>query len=132
MSRAALVHIAGPDELRIVGTLADDASLTYAPTTTREVTAVLSFLVRPAKGLPYMVRQVLGTDPKAHFAAAGKVTQMRRGRTVEVYAKGLRAQTDHGDACLVALDVTSIALRDTTTTHAEPQQKGADDAIAAI
>lgn len=97
---------ANNDEVRVTGRLAADAHLGY--TTDTPPVAVLTFEVHPAKGLPYQVRQVLGADPNVHFVAGAKAGSLRRGTAVQVFAKGLRTQSDHGVALLHLLDVTNV------------------------
>lgn len=92
--------------IRITGKLADDAHLGFTPG--EPSTAVLTLMVTPAKGLPYVVRQTIGTDPSAHIAAQAKLRVLRRGDEVSVYAEGLRAQSDHGVAALRAVGVTHV------------------------
>lgn len=92
--------------LRITGSLTRDAQLLYTPGD--KPAAVLVLHVDAPVGLPYYVKQVLGDDPKVHIAAASKLPLMRRGAQVAVYALGLRAQSDHGAACLACLNVTDV------------------------
>jgi len=92
--------------IRITGQLTEDARLGYTPGDSP--TAVLDLMITPAKGLPYLIRQPLGSDPSAHIAAQAKLRVLRRGDEVAVYAEGLRAQSDHGIASLRALGVTHV------------------------
>lgn len=98
------------DELHVTGTLADDAVLGFSAGADENRPAVLSFTIQPAKGLPYFVRQVIGTDVSAQIAARAKVREMRRGTVVTVYAKGCRFQSDHDQAGLRLLDVSDVVL----------------------
>lgn len=96
------------DELRVTGTLMSDATLLYSHGDIKH--AWLQVEIRPAQGLPYIAKQALGTDPKDHYAAAAKAHTFKRGARVQVYAMGLRAQTDHGHARLAMLGVTGVFL----------------------
>lgn len=100
------VQIELTDELRVRGTLYEDAKFTVQPGI--EPVGHLSFEIHPSIGLPYRVHQSVGTDPSAHIAASAKARTLRRGTAVQVYAKGLRSQTDHGVAALVLMGVTGV------------------------
>lgn len=121
----AITADAHQDEVRLTGTLHDDAELRYTPDASP--TALLCFEMHPAKGLPYRVRQVLGTDPTAHMIAAAKRVALKRGSTVVVYAKGMRATHDHGTAALVLLDVSDVMPLSTQThsRHGAPIERDA-------
>lgn len=112
-------QLCADDELRVTGTLVSDASMLYSAGETK--TAFLVVEIRPAQGLPYIAKQNLGTDPKDHYAAAAKAATFKRGCRVQVYARGLRAQTDHGHARLALLGVTGVFLinhrADETASH---------------
>jgi hypothetical protein len=94
------------DQVRITGTLHADAELRYIPGETPA--AMLCLEIHPAKGLPYRARQMLGTDPTAHMIAGAKRATLKRGTTVAVYAKGMRATHDHDMAVLLLIDVTDV------------------------
>ena len=97
------------DEIRVTGKLHEDAHMACTPeTASAPPVAVISFELHPAKGLPYLVRQVLGSDPSAHIVAAAKARTLKRGTGVQVFAKGLSARSDHGIAALHLLDVTHV------------------------
>ncbi|RZI82598.1 MAG: hypothetical protein EOP38_15400 [Rubrivivax sp.] len=96
---------AGVDELRITGTLEDDAHVTYTGAPHR---VVLLLKVRPAVGMPYVVRQVGSTDQNEWMAVEAKATALKRGAQVRVYAKGLRVQSHAAGAALLAVDVTGV------------------------
>ena len=98
------------DQVRITGQLHEHAHLAY--TTQQPPVAVLTLTIHPAKGRPYHITQVLGTDPTDHLIAAGKLCMLRRGAWVAVYGAGLRDQSDHGVACLAVLDVTDVHVID--------------------
>ena len=110
-----------PDEIRVTGQLHADACMTCTPeTASGPPIAAVTFEVHPAKGMPYMVYQVFGPAPSAHIAAAAKARTLRRGTAVQVFAKGLRAQSDHGYACLHLMDVTHVLpLSTNPATHTE-------------
>lgn len=101
-------EVSSGDELRVTGTLMSDATLLYSYGEVKQ--AWLHVEIRPSMGLPYSAKQALGTDPKDHYAAAAKARTFKRGARVQVYAKGLRAQADHGEARLAMLDVTGVFL----------------------
>jgi hypothetical protein len=107
------------DEIHVSGVLADDAVLGFMPGANDKHTAMLSFTIAPAVGLPYFVRMVMGTDPAAQIAARAKVRDLRKGTPVTVYAAGLRAQSDHDRAGLRLLKVTDVITRDTTASRIE-------------
>lgn len=94
------------DEVRITGVLHADAELRYIPG--ENPAAMMLLEIHPAKGLPYRVRQMLGTDPTAHMIAGAKRASLKRGTTVAVYAKGMRATHDHDIAALLLIDVTDV------------------------
>lgn len=101
-------QVSSSNELRVTGTLTSDAALLYSH---GDITyAWLQVEIRPALGLPYVAKQALGSDPKDHYAAAAKARTFKRGACVQVYATGLRAQSDHGQARLFMLGVTGIFL----------------------
>lgn len=100
-------EIRSVDELRVIGRLVDDAQLTF--TAGAHPHAVLCLEIAPAVGQPYRVRQDMGDDPTLHFALAGMVARLRRGSVVQVTAKGLLAQSDHGRAGLRLLGVTDVS-----------------------
>lgn len=107
------------DEVRIIGQLRNDAVLGY--TAQQPPVAVLSLEIHPAKGRPYRISQVLGTDPTVHMIAAGKLCTLRRGAWVAVKGAGLRDQSDHGLAVLAVLDVTEVhAISAPPTQAAKP------------
>jgi hypothetical protein len=93
---------------RITGVLQDDAMIGFLPGTSDSPHAVLSFEVQAEKGLPYVVRKPLGTDPTVHNCARSTASLLKRGCEVAFYAQGFRAQSDHGHACLMALGVTDV------------------------
>lgn len=92
----------------VIGPLLADAQLTFTPDATP--TAVLSLEIDAAKGMPYRVRHVLGTDPTVHMLAHQQACAMRRGAVVQAIGAGLRAQSDHGLAALVLLSPTDVTL----------------------
>lgn len=92
--------------LRITGQLTEDAQLLYTPG--KRPAALLRLMVQTPIGLPYHVKHYLGDDPKTHFAAQTKLQILRRGSLVAVYCEGLRAQSDHGTACLALVNVTDV------------------------
>jgi hypothetical protein len=98
------------DRIRIEGVLKDDAVLGYQPNATY-ATATLCFEIHPAKGMPYRVRQFLGTD--------AKLVALRRGARVAVYAAGARVQADHGVSALFLIDVTDVHPLPTPATSHE-------------
>jgi hypothetical protein len=93
------------DILKIKGTLRSDAVLLYTPGGTH---AILQLEIHPAKGLPYRVRQPLGSNPTDHLIARAKLAALKTGAVVAVYAAGLRTCTDHDIAALVPVDVTDV------------------------
>lgn len=93
------------DEVNVTGTVAADAVLTF---TGEPHQAVLSFRIDPCKGLPYLVRQVIGTEPSAQEAARSKARLLKKNTPVRVYAKGLRFQSDHDIAAVRLLDVSDV------------------------
>jgi len=92
--------------IRITGELTQDAALLYTPGATP--TAHLELHIDADIGLPYVARHPLGADPNAHMAAQAKLIMLRRGAQVAVYGAGLRAQSDHGIACLAVLRVSDV------------------------
>lgn len=93
--------------IRITGELTKDAEVLYQPGT-NGTTAMLELHLSADKGLPYVVRQMLGADPSVHIAASAKLAILRRGSKAAVYAIGLRAQSDHSIARLMALGVSDV------------------------
>lgn len=110
-----------PDEIRVTGRLHEDARMTCTPeTASAPPVAVITFQLHPAKGMPYLVQQVLGSDPSSHIVAAAKARTLKRGAAVQVFAKGLRARTDHGIAALQLMEVTHVfPLSTNQATHTE-------------
>jgi hypothetical protein len=96
---------AGVDELRITGVLEADAQVTYTGAPHR---VVLTLQVRPAIGMPYVVRQMGSTDQNEWIAVEAKAASLKRGAQVRVYAKGLRVQSHARGAALLLVDVTGI------------------------
>ena len=98
-----------PDEIRVTGQLHADACMTCTPETINgPPVAAVFFEIHPAKGMPYIVHQVFGPEPSAHIAADAKARTLKRGTAVRVFAQGLRAQSDHGYACLHLMKVTDV------------------------
>lgn len=95
-----------PRGVRITGQLTEDAQLLYTPG--ERPAAVLRLMLQTPIGLPYHVKHFLGDDPNAHLAAKAKLPIMRRGSLAAVYCHGLRAQSDHGVACLSLVNVTDV------------------------
>jgi antitoxin component of RelBE/YafQ-DinJ toxin-antitoxin module len=96
-----------PDNgVRITGVLQENAAVLYQAGI--QPSAMLVLKIAPEKGLPFLVRKPLGTDPNAHMAAQAKLVVMKRGDQVAVYAKGFQARDDHDVATLFALDVSDI------------------------
>jgi hypothetical protein len=93
------------DEVNVIGTLACDAQLTF---TGEPHQAVLAFQICPSRGLPYLVRQVIGAEPAAQEAARHKARLLKKNTPVRVYARGMRFQSDHDVAGLRLLDVTAV------------------------
>jgi hypothetical protein len=106
------------DRIRIEGVLKDDAVLGYQPNATY-ATATLCFEIHPAKGMPYRVRQFLGTDATLHMTTEAKLVALRRGARVAVYAAGARVQADHGVSALFLIDVTDVHPLPTPATSHE-------------
>ncbi|RZI81085.1 MAG: hypothetical protein EOP38_20455 [Rubrivivax sp.] len=96
---------AGVDELRVTGTLDEDARVTY---TGEPHQAVLMLHVRPAIGMAYLVRQAMGTDPTVWRATEAKAAHLKRGAQVRVFAKGLRVHAHTNGSALLLVDVTGV------------------------
>ncbi|TAL00154.1 MAG: hypothetical protein EPO09_00100 [Aquabacterium sp.] len=107
----------GTNEVRISGTLYEDAR--FFCTAGGQPQPVLQMIVLTSTGLPYFVKQVFGTDGADHYIAAAKARTLKKGRHVQVYAAGLRAQSDHGMAGLLALGVSAIFS--TEPPHHQPR-----------
>ncbi len=71
------------DRIQVTGHLRDDAKVLYGP---GGHTAVLVAEIEPAKGLPYLVIQQLGSSAAAHIAAKAKAKELRKGCRVTVHA----------------------------------------------
>lgn len=97
-------------EVRISGTLYEDAH--FFCTSGANPQPVLQMIVLTTTGLPYFVKQVFGAAGADHYIAAAKAKTLKRGQFVQVYAAGLRAQSDHGMAGLAALGVSAIFSSD--------------------
>ncbi len=95
------------DAIQIKGQLSEHAQVGYLPNTNPpEATLVLR--IQPARGMPYIAVQRLGSDPAAHIAAQSKLALMRRGTWVCVYAKSLQVRADHDTHALRVDGITSV------------------------
>lgn len=97
-----------PGEVRITGTLVDDAVMRVS--TGAAPHAVLCMLVQAPGGLPWLIRHDCGTAASEHIAAAAKARAMRRGALVRVYASGAIPRLDHDTAALRLEGVTDVQL----------------------
>ena len=93
-------------EIRIIGTLAEDARFSITHTAPHQ--GHLAVQITAAKGLPIVATQNVGSNPSDHIAASAKAHELRRGSRVTVYAAGATTQTDHGLACIRLHGVTEI------------------------
>lgn len=94
------------DFVRITGTLTRHAELRM--TTGERPHGLLFVELQTAVGLPFEVRQDVGTDPGEINAAAAKQRALHRGLRVTVYARGITPRTDHGAAVLRLHGVTDV------------------------
>lgn len=93
-------------QVRVTGTLTQDAQLRYTPGA--QPHGLLFLEITQSAGLPYEVRQDCGTDPARLIAAESKRRLLRRGALVTVYARGITPRLDHGRAVLKLEGVTDV------------------------
>lgn len=95
-------------EIRVTGTLLDDAELRFTPGSDGKSYASLMVRLLQPLGRPYEAWQYIGTEPVQHIAAAAKQQLLKRGDRVTIYARGIRARTDHGHAVMALEHVTDV------------------------
>lgn len=120
----ATVHQA--QGLRITGTVSEAAFIGGSGYGTDKPSATLCLKVTPTKGLPYDVRQDLGTNPSAHIAGHAKAKLLTKGAPVVVYGTGLRVRIDDEQAVLRVLDVTDVIPQSLPPHHATQATDGPD------
>lgn len=84
--------------VRVTGVLTADADL--AQTTGAQPHSLLTLLLQPPCGLPYLARVDLGCDITDHMAAEAELPRLRKGALVSVAGDALDLRTDHGHAVL--------------------------------
>ena len=94
------------DEVSVTGTLRADAHVLYRAGD--PPTGVLVFDIQPTKGLPYFIRQPIGTNRDHHITTEDQVKHMRKGVVVRAFGRGLVPQSDHGHAGLCLLGVNAV------------------------
>lgn len=97
------------DLIQVTGHIAKDAAILYSPGGKH---ACLALEIEPARGLPYLVVQPLGTDPSLHVAARAKARQLRRGALVTVYASHYSLHTEPSRQLLKMEGVQDVLCRD--------------------
>lgn len=113
------------DRIQIEGQLADQAVVGAVPNTRPPVYRLTMVLV-PARGLPYLVSQNLGTDATAERAARAKQRILKRGAWVKVFAKGLDFTVDHGTKTLVVNGITDVIPMNLPAAPALHEQEARD------
>ena len=108
MREAPTTALSTAQGLRITGTVSEAAFVGGSGYGTATPSATLCLKVTPSKGLPYDIRQDLGTNPSAHIAGHAKAKLLTKGAPVVVYGCGLRVRIDHEQALLQVLDVTDV------------------------
>ncbi len=97
------------DLIQVTGHIAKDAAILYTP---GGKSACLALEIEPARGLPYLVVQPLGTDPSLHVAARAKARQLRRGALVTVYATHYSLHSEPSRQLLKMEGVQDVLCRD--------------------
>lgn len=80
------------DQIQVTGHISREAQVLFHA----DQSACLALEIEPARGLPYLVIEPLGTDPSLQVAARAKARQLPRGALVTVYATHYTLQCDHG------------------------------------
>lgn len=99
----ALAHLG---RVRVAGVLALNAQLYPAAAGN----AFIQLQLRPAQGLPYVARVLLGTDPADYMQAEAELPRMRAGAMVSVAGDGLAPQQDHGHAVLRVVHARDLVV----------------------
>ena len=106
------------DVIHITGQLSERAHLGAIPNTTPPADTLV-MRIQPAKGLPYLAVQMLGSDDCMHTAAQSKLHLLRGGDWVRVYAASLRYRHDHGIETLVLDGITDVIPLNTPANRIE-------------
>ena len=104
-----------PGQLRVAGTLTEDARL--LPTTGTPPHLFLWVDLQPAQGLRYSAKVDLGTDLADHMAAEALLPHLRAGAVISLAGESLRLRMDHGHAALVVEHPHSVLLLSNPTAH---------------
>jgi hypothetical protein len=97
-----------PGALRVTGSLTSAAEL--RPTTDVPMRLLLCVQLQPERGLPYVARVDLGTDPSDHLAADALLPHLRAGAVLSVAAEALELRSDHACQVLRLVQPHSVLL----------------------
>jgi hypothetical protein len=106
------------DLVHVTGQLTERAYIGTIPNTSPPEFSLVLHL-QPAKGLPYVVVQPLGSDAAAYRAATAKLHLLRAGNWARFYATGFYLRHDHSTQALIAHGVTDVMPLDLPTNHTE-------------
>lgn len=109
-----------PGVLRVTGSLTAPAQL--RPTTGTPMHLLLCVELQPERGLPYVARVDLGTDPGDHLAADALLPQLRTGAVVSVAAEAMELRSDHERQVLRLIEPHSVVLLEHPRAPAEPTE----------
>lgn len=104
-----------PGALRVTGTLTAPAEL--RPTTDVPMHLLLCVQLQPARGLPYVARVDLGTDPGDHLLAEELLRHLRTGAVLSVAAEALELRSDHDRQVLRLVQPHSVVLLEHATSQ---------------
>jgi hypothetical protein len=97
-----------PGALRVTGSLTAPAEL--RPTTEVPMRLLLCVQLQPARGLPYVARVDLGTNPGDHLAADALLPHLRTGAVLSVAAEAMELRSDHDRQVLRLVQPHSVLL----------------------